>query len=347
MMFWSRRQSVGEQYVRFIYMKKTFVLLSFLKKRARQLKKDKSIKWCQAIDEAAKELGYANYKNYKNISYSDFKKYKFTREILLDKISRETNISKKLELAYLFIQNHGTPFRDSLDILKQFQHSKEMIQVVCENLNLMKDEIQCYLLQSFLSKEGETEINMFYENYIAKQIAMSNLLYEIDEDMLCIAGNYSLRIEFSSEVPRHLKKLPHFQNHELSGSFDITIDRNKKITLEECDIGDSNEFRGGPFTEEEMEDYYKHFPNERGRFDDMLVLNDSNYDHLRQCLIDKKPLTGKTLELALDLVDVYGDDEQSQFIRNIGMKLKEGQLLGEYEQHILVDVLMFYAQLGS
>lgn len=48
-------------------MKESIALLSFLKQRARQLKKEKSLRSCQALDEAARELGYSNYKNYLNV----------------------------------------------------------------------------------------------------------------------------------------------------------------------------------------------------------------------------------------------------------------------------------------
>jgi hypothetical protein len=120
------------------------------------------------------------------------------------------------------------------------------------------------------------------------------------------------------------------------------------MTLEHSDISDvTGEHMGGPFTEEEVEEYYNRFPNERGRFDDMLVLDNPDYDEIKRCLSSNEPLTGKTLELALDLVDVHGDDDNSRLIRNIGVKMKAGQQLNEYEHHLLVDVLMLHAQLGS
>lgn len=72
----------------------------------------------------------------------------------------------------------------------------------------------------------------------------------------------------------------------------------------------------------------------------------AGYGHIKRKLNNNEPLTGKTLELALELVDVVGEDEQSKFVRNIGNKLKEGKALDEYEYHILVDVLMLHARLG-
>lgn len=70
------------------------------------------------------------------------------------------------------------------------------------------------------------------------------------------------------------------------------------------------------------------------------------FDHSCVCP-DQEPLTGTSLDLALELVDAHGDDEQSKFLRNIGVKMKSGRPLDEYEYHIVVDVLMLHAQLAS
>lgn len=46
------------------------------------------------------------------------------------------------------------------------------------------------------------------------------------------------RIEFGSKVPNPYKEYPHFKDRSLFGSFEIAIDRNKKITLVHQDIGE-------------------------------------------------------------------------------------------------------------
>lgn len=327
-------------------MKKTFVLLSVLEKSAKRLKKEKSLNWHQARDEAAKEFGFTNFKNYQNIKKIDIHQYKLSFEILLKKLLSENNISKKRDFVFLFMQNYETPFRDFLSILKQFQESEKDVHYICDRLNLMKNEIQQYLLDDFLSEDGQSEIEMFYQYYIAKDIALNNLSYSINENTLLVDGEYSLTIAFNGEVPDHYKNEPHFEDHTLCGSFEIVVDRNKKITLEDASIGE-DEYNGGPFTQEEIEEHYNLFPNERGRFNDILVLNNSGYDQIKRCLSNNERLTGKTLKLAIDLVDVVGDDEQSRFVRNIGVKMKAGHQLDEYEHHILVDVLLLHAQLGS
>ena len=68
--------------------------------------------------------------------------------------------------------------------------------------------------------------------------------------------------------------------------------------------------------------------------------------HIKRCLLSNKPLKGNTLELALDLVDCTGDDEHSQTLRKIGDKLQAGQPLDEYENHLMVDVLLLHARLS-
>lgn len=331
-------------------MKKTFVLLSILKKKARQLQKEKSLTWHQALNESAKEFGYTNYQNYKNISEAHLKQYKSAMEVLLKNISLETDIPKKMELAISSMENYETPLRDLFDILNQFQHSEEIIQVVCEKLNLMKEEIQLFLFNDFLTDEGKNEINFRAPHFIAKEISISDLTYEINEDALYVDGNYVLKTEFEFELDANdpTSKDERFKDREFEGSFGVEVDANKNITFVHSDMSTDNELtspRG--FTEEEIEDYYKRFPDERGRFDDILVLDDYGYDEVKRCLSNNEPLTGRTLELALDLVDVHGDDEQSLFVKNIGVKMKAGQALDEYEHHVLVDVLMLHAQLGA
>lgn len=73
----------------------------------------------------------------------------------------------------------------------------------------------------------------------------------------------------------------------------------------------------------------------------------ANYGHVKRRLINKEPLTGKTLELALELVEVYGDDEFAKLLRNIGNKIKAGQPLGDYELHIMIDMIVPHARLSG
>lgn len=336
-------------------MKKTFVLLSAIRKRAKQLRKEKFLKWNHALDESAKELGFSNFKNYKNTSEANIKEYKSSLDILFKNMSLENDISKKMEEAISFVQNQNPPFKDILDILKLFHDSHELgehpdfewiddVHFVCVKLNLMTDEIQSYLLSEFFAEEGENNIHDFYLcNYTAKKISISNMTYEIREDTIYADGHYRLTIEGESYEPPH-----NLEERELEGSFGVNIDRNKKMILEHSDISDStgDYSRRSPFTVDEEK---MHFTDgdESNQFDDILTPDKGSYGEIKRRLSNNEPLTGKTLELALGLVDAHGDDEFSKFTRNIGVKLKAGKPLENYEHHILVDVLMLHAQLGA
>ena len=139
------------------------------------------------------------------------------------------------------------------------------------------------------------------------------------------------------------KEYPHFKDRSLFGDFEITIDRNKKITLVNSSIGEERSIVR--VTEEELADYYKRLPCPEEKSKEQKA-RDARYDQIEHCLLKNEPLTGKTLELALEFVDVNGDDEFSIFTRNIGVKMKAGQPLDEYEYHIMVDVLLLHARLG-
>lgn len=219
------------------------VLLSFLKQRAKQLKKEKSLSQSQALNEAAKELGYSNYKNYLNLLEANRKQSKSSKEVILKNISSEDDMRKKMELAISFIQKYEIPIQDLLDILKLFQDSGDM-QFVCEQSNL-KDKIQLFFFNDFLTDKGKSEIQMHDPYYVAKDISLNNLIYKINGDMIEVEGNYDLKIGFEFEVEDEYKEYPHVKDRSLSGPFEITIDRAEKITIEYTDI--YKEFDDGIF----------------------------------------------------------------------------------------------------
>jgi hypothetical protein len=59
--------------------------------------------------------------------------------------------------------------------------------------------------------------------------------------------------------------------------------------------------------------------------------------HVKRRLKQGEPLTGKTLELALE----YAQDDE------VARKLNAGENLSEYEYHVLVEVLLLHARLSS
>lgn len=69
--------------------------------------------------------------------------------------------------------------------------------------------------------------------------------------------------------------------------------------------------------------------------------------HVTRRLRNDEPLTGKVLETALEVIEEgrvgFSDGE---FLDGIAKKLIAGEKLGEYEYHIMVDVVLLNARLG-
>lgn len=240
-------------------MDKKFVSPSFLKQKARQLKREKSLKQSQAYDEAARECGFSNYKHYRNVLESNHKQNKPPLENILKNILSEDDLSKKMELAISQINKFEMPFHEILGILKLFQHPQGDMQFIYEKLNLdkdfhdliqphlqyvgerlslMKNEIQSYLLKDFLTDEGTSEIQFRHPYFIAKEISLHDLTYAIDRDKLCVNGQFDLVAEFDGEVPDDYKKEPHFEDRQLFGAFVINIDKEEKIIIAHSEIAE-------------------------------------------------------------------------------------------------------------
>lgn len=207
---------------------KSPVTLSVLKQLAKNLQKEKSLSWHKALDEAARQSGCTNYKNYQNqtkLEISDF-----VREIFL-----ESHLSKKEELAISFLKNFQGSFQDRFKILEHVSSSNEVIKLICEKSNLIK-EIESFLLKDLQADEGG-EVEMYAPNFIANKVLLIDLNYEAQEGKICVEGNYELKLKFDGEIPNELKNLPNFNSQTMFGDFEITVDRNKRITIDHQSIG--------------------------------------------------------------------------------------------------------------
>ena len=69
--------------------------------------------------------------------------------------------------------------------------------------------------------------------------------------------------------------------------------------------------------------------------------NSARIGHIKRRLNAGERLTGKTLELALDLCP--GDDK---WTKDIPRKLIDGEELTKYEHHLMVDVISVHARLA-
>ena len=71
----------------------------------------------------------------------------------------------------------------------------------------------------------------------------------------------------------------------------------------------------------------------------------ARFGHIKGRLIREEALTGKHLELALDVV---GDGSSGdELIDGISNKLQTGQKLDAYELHLMLDVFLLHAKLAS
>jgi hypothetical protein len=78
---------------------------------------------------------------------------------------------------------------------------------------------------------------------------------------------------------------------------------------------------------------------------DTLKAASARYGHIKRRLKSKQPLTGKHLELALDIV---GDGNSGhEMLDALSNKLQEGQKLNDYELHLMLDVYLVHAKLAN
>lgn len=73
----------------------------------------------------------------------------------------------------------------------------------------------------------------------------------------------------------------------------------------------------------------------------------ASYGHVKRRIRANEPLTGKTLELALELVTpVKPGAPVDELNQSIAKKLKAGEPLSDYESHIMCDVYLLHARLA-
>lgn len=234
---------------------------SFLKQKARQLRKRAPLSQSQALNEAAKLFGFSNYQHYLNVLESRDKRKEADFKI----ISSEKDMFKKSDLAISFIKNFNPPFYKQLEIFKLFQQASgtDALQVLCEKLKEIRNSIESCVFNSFLTDEGKYEINFRSPNFIAKNISTGELTYEVNGEVLYVDGNYVLNTEFELDENDPISKDVRFKDHELNGWFGVEIDRNMKVNLVHSDMSIDNgitPMRG--FTEGEIKSHCVRLPDE-------------------------------------------------------------------------------------
>ena len=70
--------------------------------------------------------------------------------------------------------------------------------------------------------------------------------------------------------------------------------------------------------------------------------------HVKRKIHEEESLTGGLLEFALGVIEEsrpgFSDND---FLNKLSTKLRTGGKLGEYEEHIMVDVLLLHKRLGA
>lgn len=219
----------------------TLISPTFLKQKAKKLRKSLGMSHHEALDEASKKYGFSNYRHYLNV-------LKESESATEEKISSEDDKLKVIQFETPFEQSAQMTFHEQLNFLKVFQHSDD-IQAQCEKWNLMKEEIQSALFNEFLTEQGQYEIDFRHKYFVAKEISVSDLKYELKGDMLCVDGDYDLkikleefcivdgeRVEIEYDASDRCKEYSPFDDRVLSGPFGIKIDKNKKITIHHLSI---------------------------------------------------------------------------------------------------------------
>lgn len=219
---------------------KSLVSPSFIKQKARQIKKAKSLSQSDALNEAVKEYGFSNYKNYLNAleknrpipsSDSSEKKLRF------NEIFSEKDSSKKEHLAVSFIHDFNPPFHELFEIINHFQYSAEAVEQICQQSNL-QNEIQKSLLDYFVAAKSDIQALPLKEYFVAKSVSVRSLNYEFGESNIHVSGKYHLEFEFEMEVPEDGKHLPHFRRDPMFGDFEAVIDKDNNITFDNPSIGE-------------------------------------------------------------------------------------------------------------
>lgn len=67
--------------------------------------------------------------------------------------------------------------------------------------------------------------------------------------------------------------------------------------------------------------------------------------HVKRRILAGEPLKGKTLEFALEMIASQDSFSDKELLNEMARKLKAKIPLTEYEEHILVDVLLVHSKL--
>ncbi len=232
-------------------MKEKFeVQLSEIKKKAKQLKKEKSIPYHQALDEAAQFFGFTNYKNYKNELENFRQKLAAALEAGADFAMNEQDkkMAEKLHLLYPAVENFSVPVENLINMFKTTKHTDEAIQSLCEKESTLKEYLELCILKDSL-ENIDWDLVTVAPYHIPKNASLKNLIYkfsknafdeETDSEQIFVEGDFEVKCETMFEhTQEDINSCAYgfFEEQILFGPFELMIDRKKHVTIEEMDIG--------------------------------------------------------------------------------------------------------------
>lgn len=212
-------------------MKQSPVTPSYLKQKAKQIKKERSIPQHEALDEASKLFGFTNYKNYLNSLKANSRPQIGS---VLSNLVAEKDSKKRLAVAMEFVSGNKVATCDLMEILKIFK-SEKSVTAICEK-SLLPKAIHKFMVED-LGRDESGEIEDYAPYFKIEEVSVKDLVYRIEGDEIAVDGNYDIKLVVDGEVDEEDKDHPSFTPRYMDGDFELLIDRDQNITVKESSIG--------------------------------------------------------------------------------------------------------------
>lgn len=96
------------------------------------------------------------------------------------------------------------------------------------------------LLQYFQKSKEYVQALPLRDHFIAKSVILVDLEFELLTERINVRGIYNLEFEFEHlhELEQNMLHMPHFNRDPMFGEFEMTIDRNRQVTIPNPTIGE-------------------------------------------------------------------------------------------------------------
>lgn len=183
---------------------------SILEQTAKKIEKLKGLKWSKALDEAALELGFNNYRHFLN-AYEKSKPEK--------QLKQNFNQFKSFPEFLAFLKK-----AESVDVAES-----------CTKLGLDND-VKNYLLSVF-EERGLSLVGLIPNNLQKLDFEFDEFNFRPINDHLSITGNFSILVKsLFEEDPKRKSTVK--RSNRFEGNFSAQIDSSKSLILQEISISD-------------------------------------------------------------------------------------------------------------